>query len=181
VGAYRVLVADPLLADGLQFFGAAQHAGRRAAHLQVMFTHGREVKHRVEGGDFEHAYGRHAEQLGDGADRRLGDPALLLLHQPHDRDHRRLPALGRIFRDPPLRLLHGGGRKGEACWLFGGEAADAHSSSLTKSTRAIRPSRTVYMAAARKRAPFLVRAISSWSTTTSPTTMRLISRARLSG
>ena len=82
------IVMDAPAADIDQVAGAAQHAGRRAANLDVRFGADRlQVKHRVEGRDLEHTDMGHAEYPCDRLDRRLGDPALLLLRPPQKRDH----------------------------------------------------------------------------------------------
>ena len=88
----------------LELVGAAQHARRGAAELNVELTDRLKVEHGVEGRDLEHADMRHAEEVGDMADRRFRRPAAgLLLRAPQDRDHRRsLPAF-RILGDLLLR------------------------------------------------------------------------------
>ena len=46
-------------------FEPAQHAGRGAAHLHEEFADRREIEHRIEGGDLEHADIGHAEHARD--------------------------------------------------------------------------------------------------------------------
>ena len=84
--------------------GAAQHAGRGAADLDVKRPDRRQVDHRVEGRDLHHADLRHTEPPGDMLDRGPGHPAAVLaLRQIEQRqDGARLPAL-RIAGDGLLR------------------------------------------------------------------------------
>src|SRR5690606_8988735 len=70
----------------------------------------------------------HAQQLGDSADSRLGDPAFLLLHKPQHRDHSRLAARFRILLDPPLSLFHRLFRELERGRLLFGQTTNAHRS-----------------------------------------------------
>ena len=89
VGGDVVFLADHAVQDLLQPIGAAQHARRRAAKLHVETSDRREIEHRVEGRDFEHADLGHAEHLRHRLDRLLRQPAAgLLLRPPQDRDHR---------------------------------------------------------------------------------------------
>ncbi len=122
----------------MQRVRAAQPAGRRAAQLHMEFADRREIEHRVEGRDLEHADIRHAEQLGDMLDRLLRQPAAgLLLRAPQQRDHRRLLAAFRIFRDLLLRPGEILRREGEVLRLqmrFG-EAADGHLSGPHRNAR----------------------------------------------
>ena len=61
-GDVMLIVMDALAADVDQVARAAQHAGRRAADLDVRLRADRlEMEHRVEGRDLEHADLRHAE------------------------------------------------------------------------------------------------------------------------
>ena len=115
----RVL-GDALLADLDQRLGAAQHARRRAAYLEMGgLTHRGKLEHGVERGDLEHADVGHAEHVGDGADGGLGGPALLLLGAPQQRQHGRSFLAGRILGDLALRPGEVLGREGEAQRLLG--------------------------------------------------------------
>ena len=127
VSGDMVLHADALLADFLDVVGAAQHAGRRAAELHMMAPDRRQVEHRIEGRDFEHAHQRHVEHLRDFLDRWLGQPIIvLLLRAPQQRQHRgRLPAR-RIFGDFLLRPGLVLRREGEGGRLNLGEATNGH-------------------------------------------------------
>src|SRR5262249_38212843 len=91
----------------------------------------RQVEHGVEGRDLEHADMRHAEHVGDIADRRFRHPAArLFLRPPQQRDHGRgLPAV-RIFCDLSARPGEILRREGKLLRLDGfvSEAADAHRS-----------------------------------------------------
>ena len=123
-------MVDAPVADLEDALGAAQQARRRAADLHVRLAADRlQQEHGVEGRDLERADVRHAEHVGDVRDRRLRQPAvMLLLRAPQQRDHRRLLAAFRILGD----LLLGPGeilrREGEFLRLqFGrGEAANGH-------------------------------------------------------
>src|SRR5262249_36168153 len=100
VGGDVHLLADALVADFFQSTGTAQLAGRRAAELHVPAPDRRQVEHRVEGRDFEHADVGHAEKIGNRPDRRLRDPAAgLLLRAPQNRQDRRGLPTWRIFGD----------------------------------------------------------------------------------
>ena len=60
------IVVDPVLADGEQILGAAQHAGRRAADHDVgLGAHRLQQELRVERRDFEHADIGHAQHACD--------------------------------------------------------------------------------------------------------------------
>jgi hypothetical protein len=89
----------------------------------------RQIEHRVEGRDLEHADLRHVEHLGDDLDGPLGDPAgLLLLRFPQQRDDSgSLPAF-RILCDLRLRPGEILRRKGEVLRLnaFVCEATNGH-------------------------------------------------------
>ena len=66
------IVVDALVADLEQRLGAAQHARRGAADLDVrLLADRREQEHGVEGRDLERADVRHAEHVGDVPDRGL--------------------------------------------------------------------------------------------------------------
>ena len=54
---------------------------------------------RVEGRNLQHPDERHFEHFGDVFDRRLGNPAILLLCPHQKRDHSRLLAAFRVFVD----------------------------------------------------------------------------------
>ena len=114
-GTVMRLVVDAVAADLDQLARPAQHAGRRAADLDMRVRADRlQVEHRVEGRDLEHADQRHVEHVRDALDGRLGDPALLLLRPPEQRDHRGgLPAR-RKLGDLPLRPGTVFGREGKA-------------------------------------------------------------------
>ncbi len=72
-----------LLAELDEAFGAAQHARRRTADLNVCArSDGAELELRVEGRDLEDADIGHAQHVGDLLDRRAGNPAVLVL-RPH--------------------------------------------------------------------------------------------------
>src|SRR3954453_22728985 len=74
-----------------QVFGAAQPAWRGAADLDMRFLADRlQLEHGVEGRDLQRPDIGHLQEVGDRADRGFRDPAaVLLLHPPQDRDHRR--------------------------------------------------------------------------------------------
>ncbi len=129
VGRHMTLLADALAADRLEVFGAAQHAGRRAAELNVVTADRRQIEHCVEGRNFQHADIWHFEHRGNRLDRRPGEPvtALLLCAPQQREDRRRLPA-GWIFRELLLRPRLILRRELEACRLFVGETADGHRS-----------------------------------------------------
>src|SRR5690606_40007452 len=91
-------------------------------------TDRRQLEHGVEGRDLQHPDIGHAQQVADGAQRRLGHPAFLLLDQPQDRDHRRLATRFRVLLDPPLSLFHRLLRKLERGRLLLGETTNAHRS-----------------------------------------------------
>ena len=121
------LRADALLEHRLDAVGAAQHAGRRAAELDEVLPDRRQVVHRVEGRDLQHADVGHVEDLGDLLDGGLRHPAVVLLlgaaQQRHD--GRGLPAC-RVFPD---LLIHPGPvlrREVEAVGLDLGEAPNGH-------------------------------------------------------
>ena len=65
-----------------------------------------ELKHEVEGGDFEHPDLGQVEHIGHGLDHRFGNPAFLLLPAPQQRDHgaglTALRKLGDLLRRPGL-------------------------------------------------------------------------------
>ena len=135
VGGHLILVTDRVMQYFLERVGAAQHARRRAAELHVETPNRRQIEHRVEGRDFEHADLGHAEQFGDRLDRLLRQPAArLLLRAPQQRDHGRLLPARRIFGDPRLRPLQILRREGEARRLLLGETADAHRSTSPNTT-----------------------------------------------
>ena len=116
------------LTDRDKVFGAAQHAWRGAANLDVSyFADGSQLEHRVEGRDFIDTDVGHAEHFGDIADRRLRQPAVVLfLGAPQQRNDRRGLLPGRIIFD--LRLGPGKiiGREFEAGGLLGMQATDGH-------------------------------------------------------
>ena len=125
-----------------QLVGAAQHARRGAAELDVELPDRRQIEHGVEGRDLERADLRHAEEIGDVLDRLLRQPAAgLLLRAPQQRDDRGgLPAL-RIFGDLALGPIEILGREGEALGLDRGigEAADGHQRSTSPNTMSSEP------------------------------------------
>ncbi len=116
---------DLVLADGDQVFRAADHAGQRAANLNMRDrAHGLQLEHEVERSHLKRTDRGHAEHIGDSFDRRTGQPALLLLRAPQKRDDRRsLTAFG-IFGD--LRFGPGlvGGGEGETLGLVVVQAAE---------------------------------------------------------
>ena len=83
---------------------AAQHAGRRAAHLHVrLLPHRGELEHGVERGDLVDADVGHAQHVRDQAHGRLGQPAVvLLLRPPQQRDDGRGLLARRIVGDRGL-------------------------------------------------------------------------------
>ena len=106
---------DPdFVADGAEHVAnAAQHARRRAAHLEMVPADRGQVDHRVEGRDLHHADFRHAQPPGDMFDGGLGQPAAVLaLGHIEQRQHRaRLPAFriagDRLFRRPAVLAIEG--------------------------------------------------------------------------
>ena len=111
---------DLRAADVHQRLGAAQHAGRRAAHLHMGARADRlQLELRVEGRDLEGADVGHVEHVGDMLDRRLRHPAFLLLREHQKRDDGRLLAALRIFADPGLHLPRIVGAEGEGWRLDG--------------------------------------------------------------
>ena len=118
---------DPLAAALDQLVGAAQHAGRGAAYLDVRLLADRsQQEHGVEGRDFQDADIGHVEELADPADRRLGNPAFLLLNAPQDRDN----SGGLLAFRELLNLLLGPGEvlggEREARGLLGCETTYGH-------------------------------------------------------
>ena len=118
--AMERLGVDVPLAHRLQILGAAQHARRRAAYLD-MRTGADRGQHElgVEGGDLQHADQRHGQPVRHIFDGGLGHPAILLLGTHEQRNHRRLLAAFRIFAN---RLIGPGGIfvcEGEALRLDG--------------------------------------------------------------
>ncbi len=109
-------MVDLVPADLDQLFGAAQHAGRRPANLDVCLgAHRLELEHGVERRDFEHADVGHAQHVGDRLYRRAGDPAFLLLGAPQDWNDCRLLPAGGIFGDlgfGPAQVVAGEGERG---------------------------------------------------------------------
>src|SRR6516225_9228938 len=99
LGEVKLIVMDAALAELDDVGRAAQAARRGTADLDVgLLADRRELEHRVEGRNLEHADVRHLEQVSDGADRGFRNPALmLLLHPPEDRNRRRGLTAGRIF------------------------------------------------------------------------------------
>ena len=122
------MLGDARLADLDQVFRSAQLTRRGAAYLDMcLFPDRLQLEHGVEGRNFQNADIRHVEQLGDVTDRRLADPAvILLLGAPQERDHRGgLPAR-RIPVDQLLRPRKIVFRELEAVWLFRGKSANCH-------------------------------------------------------
>src|SRR4029079_7476345 len=114
------MLRDALLADLDQRLGAAQHARRRPAYLEMGgLSHRGKLEHGVKRGDLERADVGHAEHIGDGADGRLSGPALLLLGAPQQRQHGRCFLAGRILADLALRPREVLRREGEAQRLLG--------------------------------------------------------------
>src|SRR6478609_2957186 len=91
LGKMKGFVVDPALAYLDDIIGAAQPARRGAADLNVGLLADRlQLKHRVEGRDFQHPDVGHAKQIGDSADGGFRDPSLMLfLDAPQDRYRRR--------------------------------------------------------------------------------------------
>ena len=106
---------DPdFVADGAEHLpNTAQHARRRAAHLEMVPADRGQIDHRVEGRDLHHADLRHAQPPGDMFDRGLGHPAAMLaLRQIEQGQHRaRLPAFriagDRLCRRPAVLAIEG--------------------------------------------------------------------------
>jgi hypothetical protein len=125
----ELFVMDLRTADVHQRFGAAQRAGRGAADLDVGAGADRlQLELRVEGRDLEHADVGHCEHVGDMLDGGLGDPALLLLRQHEERDHRGLFAALGVFCYPGSDFSRFRLVEGEGCWLNGWlcETTDGH-------------------------------------------------------
>jgi hypothetical protein len=118
-------LGDLVLADGDQILRPADHAGRRAADLDMGDrAHGRELEHEVEGRDLKAPDMGKPQHVADMFDRGAGQPTLLLLRAPQKRDDRRgLPPLG-VLGDLRLGPFLVGGREGEAVGLLGVEAAE---------------------------------------------------------
>ena len=94
---------NALLAQADQLFRTAQHARRRAADLDMGARADRlQLKLGVECRHFEHADIGHVQHVGDPFDRRLGDPAILLLRPHQQRNDSGLFAAFRIFLDGGL-------------------------------------------------------------------------------
>src|SRR5215469_6208131 len=135
VGGHLVRATDPIVQQFLERVGAAQHARRGAAELNVETPDRRQIEHRVEGRDLEHADLGHAEHVGDKLDGLLRQPAArLLLRAPQKRNHRRLLSARRIFGDPRLRPLQIFRRESKTRRLLFGKAADAHRSTSPNTT-----------------------------------------------
>ena len=73
-----------------QRIGAHQRARHRAADVDQVLAGRLEPEHLVERGRAVHLGGRDLDEFGDVAHRVLGDVAVLLLAQVHERDQRRL-------------------------------------------------------------------------------------------
>ena len=102
----------------------------------AFFPTGRELEHRVEGGDLVDADVGHAQHVGDQPHGRLGQPAVvLLLRPPQQRDHGRGLLARRIVGDRRLgpRLVLR--REGEGGGLVGVKSADGHGMQLVASWR----------------------------------------------
>src|SRR6185369_15545974 len=79
------LLADIVVAELDQLVGAAQHARRSAAELDMELSDRLQIEHGVESRDLERADLRHAEKGRDVLDRLLRQPAAsLLLRAPED-------------------------------------------------------------------------------------------------
>src|SRR6266403_1543386 len=130
LGQMKGFVVDSAVAHLDDIIGAAQPARRGATDLNVGLLADRlQLKHRVEGRDFQHADVGHAEQIGDGADCGFRNPAIMLfLDAPQDGDRRRRLAARRIFRDLLLRPGESFRRERKARGLLflRCEAADGH-------------------------------------------------------
>src|SRR5438876_10554109 len=132
-------VVDPALAHLDDIIGAAQPARRGAADLNVGLLADRlQLKHRVEGRDFQHADVGHAKQIGDGTDCGFRDPSIMLfLDAPQDRYRRRSLAAGWKLRDLSFRPSESFRREREVRGLYflRCEAADGHGGSASHCMR----------------------------------------------
>jgi hypothetical protein len=113
-GAVRadvMLLPDFLPQRLLQILGAAQHAGRRAAQLDVIASDRFQIEHGVEGRDFERPDMRHAEKIRHVTNGGLGQPAAgLRLRAPQQGEDRGFLAAMRIFGQlglGPFQVLRG--------------------------------------------------------------------------
>jgi hypothetical protein len=132
-GQLKLVLGDLATANIFEIIGAAQHAGRRAAHLDMgFFAHRLQLEHGVERRHFEHADIGHLQHFGDGTNGRLRQPALMLfLRAPKQRDDRRSLAAFGIFADLLLGPIFIIGRESKAFGLFFVEAANSHEVSLS--------------------------------------------------
>src|SRR3954451_13674988 len=133
------IVMDPALANLDDIARASQAAWRRAANLDVGFFADRlQLKHGVEGRDFQHADVCHFQEIGDRPDRRFRDPSfVLLLHPPKYRDYSRGLSSRRIFRDLGLSevKIFLRERKARGLYFLWCEAADGHCGSVSHCMR----------------------------------------------
>src|SRR5690606_26508780 len=98
-----------------------------------------EMEQGVEGGHPEHADERHVEPAGDHLDRRPADPAILLLHPPQERNHRRALPPGGAVDDRCLHPLLILGREGKRLGLLGVKTTDSHQRSISPNTMSREP------------------------------------------
>ena len=117
-------VRDLVLTDGDQVFRAADHAGRRAANLEMRnFAYGLELEHEVKGRDFEHADIRKIEHLCYSLNDGLRHPPFLFLRPPQKRNDGRGLTTLRIFANLRLGPFLVFRRESETVRLFGMKAA----------------------------------------------------------
>ena len=116
--------SDLVLADRNQILGPADHAGRRAADLNMCHRANRlQLEHEVERRDLKHADVGHAQHVGDGFNRRTTQPAFLLLRAPQQRDNRAGLAPFGVLGDLRFGPLLVGSGEGKAFGLLGVKTA----------------------------------------------------------
>ena len=116
---------DLFFADRHKVFGPADHAGCGAADLDMCHgTNRLQLEHEVECRHLETANIGHAQHLRDMLNRGTGEPALLLLRAPEQRDDcAGLTAFG-VFGDLRFGPCLIGRGEGEAFGLFGVQTAE---------------------------------------------------------
>ena len=129
---------DLVLADADQVLGAADHAGRGAADLDMGNRSNRiKLEHEVECRDLKGTDIGHAQKVGAIFDGRAGQPALLFLGAPQHRDDRRLLAARRVFGHLGTGPFKIGGRELERVRLIGGQTAQHQRSTSPKTMSSV--------------------------------------------
>ena len=94
-GVFKLFDPEMIAQRLLDVARAAQHAGRRAAHHDVVLPHRHAVEHGVERGHLVDADRRHLQKLGDAVHHLHGEEAVvLLLRDVEERDHRAALVVG---------------------------------------------------------------------------------------